>query len=135
VAASAFQEYASAAAGNFDASDLRFLLLDTDQHRRVGVAAVDDRFLVLAVAEPERTVKELQSVLAAATKKLAPSLGRVGTAQAARDLLDGAQARAAAAAAAGAKELGGSQAGTALLEGGYGGGGAALAGAGAANAR
>ena len=51
VAAQAFQEYQTAAAGSLDLPALQFLVLDLEG-RRLAAAAVDDRLLVCCVCDP-----------------------------------------------------------------------------------
>lgn len=75
--AQAWSEYSNAAAGNFDEPQLNFLLLDTDT-ARLGVAAVDDRFLVCCVALPTMLVKDIKTLLGNLGNDLRKQLSFVG---------------------------------------------------------
>ncbi len=77
MAASAYQEYSAAAAGNFDAAHLDFLLLDAEG-MRVAIAPVDDRFLVACIASPGGSVAALKRTALGAAASLKGPLAQVG---------------------------------------------------------
>jgi predicted regulator of Ras-like GTPase activity (Roadblock/LC7/MglB family) len=81
VAAAAYREYAGAAAGNFDAARLDFLLLDMEE-RRVAVSSVDDRFLVTLVCRPGGSAAAMRGAVEEARVALAGVVKGVGLAQA-----------------------------------------------------
>jgi len=77
VAAQAYQEYTTAAAGALDLPALRYLVLELEG-RRLAAAAVDERWIVCLVCEAGASVAALRAATAALVADLREPLARVG---------------------------------------------------------
>jgi predicted regulator of Ras-like GTPase activity (Roadblock/LC7/MglB family) len=80
VAAQAFLEYATAAAGALDLPALEFVVLDLEG-KRIAAACVDDRFLVCVVCqqEGEGSGGKIRTAVSTLVKALQEPLSRIST--------------------------------------------------------